>query len=221
FPGAPTLVKMLVAFVFALVSTWAFMLLLQRIRFQDPIFIPLVGMMLGGIISSFTSFIAFRFDLVQNIEGYLDGDFSLITKGSYELIFISVPFVALAIYYAHRFTIAGMGESFATSLGISYKKIIWLGLAIVAVVSASIVISVGVIPFVGLIIPNIVRMFYGDNVQSNIMRTGMLGVVFLLLCDIVGRIVIFPYEISISVVVGVVGGALFLWILVKERSATT
>ncbi|MBR0575327.1 ABC transporter permease [Proteiniclasticum sp. BAD-10] len=214
-PGAPMMGKMAVAFLFALAGTFLFMMILRRVKVKNVIVIPLVGIMLGNLIDAVTTFVAYRFDLVQNVNSWLQGSFSLITKGRYEILYITIPLVILAYFFAHQFTIAGMGEDFAKNLGLRYELVVNLGLGIVALISSAVLVTVGNIPFVGLIIPNVVAMVYGDHLRKNLSTTLLLGAVFLLLSDILGRWVIYPYEISISLTVGVLGGIIFLYLLLK------
>lgn len=108
-----------------------------------------------------------------------------------------------------------MGEDFSKNLGLNYNKIINLGLIIVSLISSVVVITVGKIPFLGLIIPNIVSIYKGDNLKNSLYDTALLGAVFLLSCDILGRIILYPYEISIGLVVGVIGSAIFLYLLIR------
>lgn len=217
FTSATPLVKMSIAFLFALFGTFLFMQILSRIKFKDSIFIPLVGLMLGNIISSITTFFALKYDLVQNMSSWLQGDFSLIMEGRYELLYISIPVLMIAYLYANKFTIAGMGEDFATNLGLKYKSVVSIGLIIAALISSVVILTVGTIPFLGLIIPNIVSLYRGDNLKNSLLHTALLGAVFVLVCDILGRIIIYPYEISIGVMVGVIGSAIFLYLLLRRR----
>lgn len=159
--------KISFAFIFALAGTLLFMQILNRIKFKDAIFIPLIGLMYGNILSSVTTFFAYKANIIQNISAWLQGDFSLIMKGRYELLYISVPVLILAYIYANRFTVAGMGEDFAKNLGLSYKFVVNLGLVLVALISTTVVLTVGVIPFLGLIIPNIISLFKGDNLAKH------------------------------------------------------
>ncbi len=124
--------KISFAFIFALAGTLLFMQILNRIKFKDAIFIPLIGLMFGNILSSVTTFFAYKANIIQNISAWLQGDFSLIMKGRYELLYVSVPILILAYIYANRFTVAGMGEDFAKNLGLSYKFVVNLGLVLVA-----------------------------------------------------------------------------------------
>ncbi|GAM13463.1 ABC transporter permease [Mesobacillus selenatarsenatis] len=218
FANASTIEKMLIAFVFALAGTFLFMQILDRIKFKDAIFIPLVGMMLGNILSSISTFFAYKADVIQNMSAWLQGDFSMIMKGRYELLYISIPILVIAYLFANRFTVAGMGEDFSKNLGLAYKRVVNIGLILVALITATVVLTVGMIPFLGLIIPNIVSIFKGDHLQKTLPHTALLGANFLLVTDILGRVLIYPYEISISLMVGVIGSGIFLYLLFRRKA---
>ncbi|HLU20997.1 ABC transporter permease [Lederbergia graminis] len=218
FANATMFTKMLVAFAFALGGTLLFMQILNRIKFKDAIFIPLVGLMFGNILSSLTTFFAYRADVIQNMSAWLQGDFSMIMKGRYELLYISIPIIVIAYLFANRFTVAGMGEDFAKNLGLHYKRIVNIGLILVALITATVVLTVGMIPFLGLIIPNIISIIKGDHLQKTLPQTALLGATFLLICDILGRVLIYPYEISISLMVGVIGSGIFLYLLFRRKA---
>lgn len=217
FPSATLTEKMIVSFIFSLLGTFLFMKILKKIKVKNSIFIPLVGIMLGNIIDSITTFFAYKYNLIQSIASWLQGDFSLIIKGNYELIYLSLPIVVIAFIYANKFTVAGMGEDFSKNLGVNYNRIINIGLVIVALISSLVVITVGKIPFLGLIVPNIVTLYKGDNLKNSLYSTALLGAVFLLGCDILGRLIIYPYEISIGLVVGVIGSKVFLYLLFRRN----
>ncbi|ANU16131.1 ABC transporter permease [Planococcus sp. CP5-4] len=218
FANASMIEKMAVAFFFALAGTFLFMQILNRIKFKDAIFIPLIGLMFGNILSSITTFFAYRADVIQNMSAWLQGDFSMVMKGSYELLYISVPVFIIAYMYANRFTVAGMGEDFSKNLGLKYRSVVNIGLTLVALITATVVLTVGMIPFLGLIIPNIVSIFKGDHLQKTLPHTAMLGAIFLLVCDILGRVLIYPYEITISLMVGVIGSFIFLIMLFRRKA---
>ncbi|THG88863.1 iron ABC transporter permease [Alkalihalobacillus alcalophilus ATCC 27647 = CGMCC 1.3604] len=217
FASATMMQKMVVSFLFALAGTLIFMKILDRIKFKNTIFIPLVGLMFGNIVGSITTFFAYSNDLIQNISGWLQGSFSLITTGRYEMLYISIPLLIIAYLFANRFTIAGMGEEFSVNLGLNYKQVVNIGLIIVAAITSVVVLTVGMIPFLGLIIPNIVAIFQGDNLRKNLPTTALLGVAFVILCDIIGRVIIYPYQVPIGLTVGVIGSAIFLYLLIRGR----
>ncbi|WP_085993494.1 ABC transporter permease [Oceanobacillus senegalensis] len=217
FASATTLQKITISFAFALLGTFIFMKILEKIKFKDAIFIPLVGLMFGNIVNSISTFFAYRNDLIQNMSSWMQGDFSMIMSGNYEIMYVSIPGLILAYIYANKFTIAGMGEDFSKNLGLNYRQVVNLGLIISALVTASVVLSVGIIPFLGLIIPNIVTIYQGDHLKNTLIHTALLGAVFVMFCDIIGRIIIYPYEIPISLTVGVIGSGIFIYLLLRRK----
>jgi len=217
FTAASPLIKISISFAFALLGTFIFMKILENIKFKDPVFIPLVGLMFGSIIESLATFFAYKNDLIQNMTSWMQGDFSMIMSGNFELLFVSIPTLIIAYIFANKFTIAGMGEEFAKNLGLNYRQVVNIGLIISALVTASVVLSVGVIPFLGLIIPNIVTIYQGDHLKNNLIHTAVLGALFVLVCDIIGRILIYPYEIPINLTVGVIGSGIFLYLLLRRK----
>lgn len=217
FTAASPLLKIGISFAFALVGTFIFMKILEKIKFKDPVFIPLVGLMFGSIIDSMATFFAYKNDLIQNMTSWMQGDFSMIMSGNYELLYVSIPTLIIAYLYANKFTIAGMGEEFSKNLGLNYRQVVNLGLIIAALVTSSVVLSVGVIPFLGLIIPNIVTIYQGDHLKNNLIHTALLGALFVLVCDIIGRVIIYPYEIPINLTVGVIGSGIFIYLLLRRK----
>ena len=217
FSGAGLFTKMSIAFLFSLFGTFVFIKVIGRIKFKDAVFIPLVGMMIGGIIDSITTFLTYRNDLIQNVSSWMQGDFSLIMKGRYELLYIGIPVFVIAFIYANKFTIVGMGEDFATNLGLNHRQVMNIGLVIVSLMISVVVITIGSIPFLGLIVPNIVSIYNGDNLRANLCYTIIAGPIFLLICDIAGRLIIYPYEIPIGTTAGTIGSAVFLYLILRRR----
>lgn len=217
FPSAGYFSKMIICFIFSLAGTFLFMYILRKIKFKNDIFVPLIGIMLGAIIESITTFFAYKFDVIQNIESWAQGNFSMIIKDRYELVYLSIPLMIIAYLFANKFTISGMGKEFSKNLGLDYNKVVNIGVVIVALISSIMIIIVGKIPFLGLIIPNIIRIYNGDNLKENFVSTSLFGAVFLLFCDILGRLIIYPYEIPIGLMVGVIGSGVFLYLLFRRK----
>lgn len=218
FSNVTYMQQIMFGFTFALAGTFIFMRLLDRIKFKDVIFVPLIGIMFGNIISSITTFLGYEADILQNVSSFFMGSFTLVVSGRYELLYVAVPAIIIAYIFANKFTVAGMGEDFAKNLGLSYKTVLNIGLIIIAVISTTVVLTVGVIPFLGLIVPNIVTLYLGDNLRKIIPHTVALGVVFLLACDILSRLIVHPYEIPVNTTVAVIGSAIFLVMLFRGRA---
>lgn len=217
-PSAPVFVKMLVAAAFALAGTALFLGLLRHIAVRRAALVPLVGLTLGGIVSALTTFLAYRFDLLQSLGAWATGDFSTVLRGRYELLW-GAGLLAIAAYLAaDRFTLAGLGPDVTTSLGLEHRHVMAFGLVIVALVSALVVTTVGAVPFLGLIIPNVVSRALGDNMRRSLPYMALFGGGLLVCCDIAGRLLIYPYEIPVGAVMGVVGSGLFLYLLLGRPS---
>ncbi|MBZ4689265.1 MAG: petrobactin transporter, permease protein [Cereibacter sp.] len=217
-PDMPMVGRMLVAAGFALAGTLLFLAILRRVPLRSMLMVPLIGLLLSGVIGSATTFIAYRHDLLQSLGAWTMGDFSVVLRGRYELLWIVAALVGLAIFAADRFTVAGMGRDFATNLGLNHRRIVGTGLTLVALVSAAVLVTVGTIPFLGLIVPNIAALAVGDNMRRTLPLSLVGGVGLVLACDILGRIVIRPYEIPIGGTMGILGSAVFLFLLLRSRS---
>lgn len=213
-PASPIWIKMAAAALAALGGTWLFTRIIRGLPPREPLLVPLAGMMLSGVIGSVVTFIAWETDLMQYIAIWLmSGEFSGVIAGRYELLWIAGIAAALAWFAADRFAILGLGTEAATALGLDARAVLRLGLTVVAVVAAMVVVSVGMVPFVGLVVPNIVSRMMGDNLRASLPVVALLGAALVLACDIIGRLLIYPYEIPAGTVLGVLGSAIFLWLL--------
>ncbi|EAH6288899.1 ABC transporter permease [Campylobacter coli] len=218
FTGASFFTQALIASIFALLGSFIFIQILRKIKLKDVIFVPLIGLMFGGIINAITTFFAYALNYIQNIQGWLQGSMANVMQGNYELLYISLPLFILAYFLAHKITIAGMGEDLALNLGVSYNTILFLGLIIVSIITSVVIVSIGVIPFLGLIIPNLVAIYRGDNLKKNLIYIALCGALFLLICDIISRLVIFPFEMPLSITTGVLGSLIFIFLLLKRKT---
>lgn len=217
-PGIPVWGKMLVAAAFALAGTLVFLGILRRLPLRSPYLVPVVGLVLGGVVQAVTTFFAYRYDFLQSLHAWTAGDFSGVLRGRYELLWIGAALCCVAYLAADRFTVAGMGEEFTTNLGLKHRPLILGGLIIVSGIAAVVVVTAGAIPFLGLIVPNVVSLLLGDHMRISVPWVALLGSMFVLTCDILGRVVAFPYEIPLGTMVGVIGGILFLYLLISRRS---
>lgn len=217
WPTSPVWAKLVIACVCSLVGAASFLFLLSRIQLQSTIIVPLVGIMYAGIISSVVTFFAYQFDLVQSIWTWIQGDFSMILKGRFELLWLAAALAALAYVTADQFTLAGLGERTATNLGLNYRAVLIWGVMIVACISGITVVIAGILPFVGLVVPNLVSLVLGDNLRKSLPWVALTGASLVLLCDIAARIIHYPYEIPIGTIMGIIGSALFMFLIFRRR----
>ncbi|HFI0056132.1 ABC transporter permease [Streptococcus sp. A23] len=213
FPKATLFQKMSFAFLTALLFTTVFIQVIRRLQFKEKWVLPLVGLIYSGIIGSFAQMIAFRFNLIQSMTAWSQGSFSMIQRNQYEWLFLLV-FVLIAIwYYSDAFSVMALGEDASRNLGLPYQAYETLDLALVSLTSAVTMITVGALPFLGVIIPNLVRQYAGDYFKKVKGLVVIWGILLVLVCDILARLVIWPYEVSVSLILGVVGTLAFLLII--------
>lgn len=201
------------SFITAIAGTLLFVWFIQRIQFKDTVMVPLVGIMFGNVINGCINFLAYKYDMTQSISAWLVGHFSSIIRGNYEIVYLVVPLVIIAFLFANHFNIVGMGKDFSQNLGVPYNLVLTMGLCIAAMITASIVVIVGSISYIGLIVPNLVAMFKGDKIRGTIIDTALFGAIFVLVCDMIGRVVIAPYELPIELIIGIVGSIVFIGLL--------
>lgn len=215
-PAAPLLAKMSVAAVASLCGMLLFMALIRKLPPTAQLLVPLVGIIFGGVIESVYTFIAYETEMLQLISVWQSGDFSGVLLGRYELLWLTGALAVGAYLIADQLTIVGLGETVAVNLGINRNVILWAGLVIVALITSLVVVTVGNIPFIGLVVPNIVSRIMGDKLRAGLPAVALLGAALVLLCDVIGRVIVFPFEIPVATVFGVLGTVLFLGLLMWQ-----
>lgn len=216
-PSAPIYLKMIVAAVAALLGSAVFVKMARHLSTADRLLVPLIGIIYSGIIGAAAMALAWTFDMLQYLGTWLSGDLSGILQGRYEILWFAGAAGLLTYLVADQLTIAGMGEKRALSLGLNFRFITAFGLLAVSITSAVVVVTVGVLPFLGLVVPNIISRIYGDNLKYSLPVIALSGGALVLLADIMGRVVRFPYEVPASTIIGIVGAAIFLWLLFERR----
>lgn len=216
-PEAPPLVRMVVASLFALFGTMAFLAILRRISLRGSIVVPLVGIMLGAVVGAVSTFVAGQFNLIQSVSAWRSGGFSGIVEGFYEPLWAVLVVALLAWLVADRFTVAGLGRDIATNAGLNYERTVFVGTCLVAVATGITSVVVGFIPFLGLVVPNLVSMLLGDDLRANLPWVALIGTALLLACDIIGRVVVAPMEIPASVILGVIGAITFITLILRQQ----
>lgn len=219
FPASMLMVKISVATVTALVGMLFFMALIKRLPATDFLMIPLVGIVFGGVIDAMTVFMAYQTDTMQMMSVWQFGDFSVILSGRYEWLWLTGVLCVVSYKLADKMTIVGMGDDIALNLGVNRKRIRLFAIAMVAMVSAVVVVTVGAIPFVGLVVPNIVSRMVGDQLRRSLPAVALLGACAVLVCDIIARTIRYPYEIPVATVFGVIGTLVFLWLLLGNKNS--
>ena len=217
FPAPTLALRMTGAIVFSFIGTMIFFLFLRRVKLRSSLIVPIIGMMLGAVISAISTFIGLTFKMSQNVETWFVGSFAPVQVGRYEYLWLIVGIAFLIFIYADRLTLAGLGEDVATSLGVNYNKIVIMGTGLISLAVGIVAAVIGNLPFLGLIVPNIVSMYRGDNLRSNLPWVAVLGMGVITLCDIISRTIIMPFEVPVSLILGTLGSITFIIILLKQR----
>ena len=212
-PSATLLLRTTFAILAAFIGSMIFFLLLRNIRLKSSLLVPVLGIMMGAVVSAVSTFVALEFNMTQSLELWFAGSFAPMQKGRYEYLYFIIV-ITIAIYiYADRLTLAGLGEDVATNLGLNYKKIILVANILVSIATGLVASVVGNVPFLGILIPNLVSMYKGDNLRENLPHICLSAMAVIMLADIVGRTIIAPFEVPVSLILGSVGAIGFLIIM--------
>jgi iron complex transport system permease protein len=216
-PTAGITTRMIVASLSAFVGTLVFLAVLRRVQVRETLVVPVVGIMLGAVVSSLTTLIAIQTNYLQLLGTWFMGSFTSVVRGQYEVLWV-VAAVCVAIFVlADRLTVAGLGREVATNLGVRYDRLLLIGTALVAVASGVTTVVVGFLPFLGLVVPNVVSMLRGDDLRSNLPWVCLGGIALVTACDIVGRVVRMPFEVPVAMILGLVGAAAFVALVLRVQ----
>ncbi|WP_232547350.1 ABC transporter permease [Propioniciclava soli] len=216
-PEASLTARMIGAVVASFVGTVIFFAFLRRVTLRSSLIVPIVGIMLGAVVGSISTFIALRTNSLQIIGVWFAGSFTDIIRGQYEVLWIT-GLVGVAVFIAaDRFTVAGLGEEIATNVGLNYPRMVLIGTGLIAVATGVVTVVVGNLPFLGLIVPNIVSLIRGDDLRSNLPWVCLLGIGIVTVCDLVGRTLIMPFEVPVSLILGILGAVVFIALLLHRR----
>ncbi|UNK70262.1 iron chelate uptake ABC transporter family permease subunit [Microbacterium sp. H1-D42] len=214
-PSIP--LRMTAAVIAAFIGTMVFFLFLRRVSLRSSLIVPIVGIMLGAVVGAISTYLALATDMLQSLGVWFAGSFTSVLRGQYEMLWIVAIAAVVIFIVADRLTVAGLGEEIATNVGLNYNRIILLGTVLIAVVTGVVTVVVGMLPFLGLIVPNIVSMVRGDDLRSNLPWVALLGIAIVTVCDLIGRTIIMPFEVPVSLILGVVGAIVFVLLLLKQR----
>ena len=195
--------------------------LLSWKRGADPVRIILAGVAINTMLSGVTSFLTLmNSDSLQGVLSWLNG--SLSGKSWYQVqtmgIYSAIGIV-LALLCIKGANVLQLGDDMAKNLGTRVNLTRVLLSAVSAFLAASTVAVVGMIGFVGLIVPHVTRMLVGSNHKVMLPASLLLGAFVVLAADTIGRTIVAPIEIPVGIVMSVVGGPFFLFLLRRKRKA--
>ena len=208
-----------VAFIGAMVSSFTIYLLAWD-KGISPMRIILAGVATSAFLNSGVSALyTFYSDRIQGAVSFMVGNLSAKSWGDVDIILpYSFVGVTLALVSAQRMNILLLGDAKSKSLGLHTEGYRFWFIAISALLAASAVSIVGLLGFVGLIVPHAARLLVGNDYRILLPASALLGVTVLCLSDTIGRIAFAPIELPVGIIMGVVGAPFFLYLLRKKRT---
>ena len=218
--GCTGLVISFTAFLFGILTMLITVFIAKMFRSQSQTTLLLSGIIVGGFMSAGISFIKFMADTdkqLGEIVYWLLGTFSKATMKDVWILLPIVAVCALILYLIRwRINIVALGRSEATTLGLNYTFYRGLIIVISTLLTAAAVAYSGIVGWIGLIIPHLVRLLVGRDSKKTIPLTIMFGATFTIVCDIISRSFT-ASEIPLSAVTGFLGTPIFIAILYARR----
>ena len=207
----------IVAFIFCLIAT-AVILLISRVRGASPEVMVLAGVAISSLFTAGTMFLQYFADDTQlaAVVFWTFGDVS--RAGWQELGLMALVVAGATLYFvANRWNYNAIdaGDETAKGLGVNVEAVRNIGMVVAALVSAVIVSFLGVIGFVGLVCPHMVRRLIGDDQRFLIPGSCVMGGILLLASDTVARIIVAPYVLPVAVLTAFLGAPTFIYLLLR------
>lgn len=216
----PTLIYLmpLAAFLGALLAA-LLIYAISAISGAGRVTVTLVGVAVGSILTALTNTVKVLFpDSVYDVTGFLIG--SLSAAGSlrvYPAIALIIPVAALCILLSPRLDVLSLGGAVASSLGVRVRRERLLFLTAAAVLAGAAVSYAGLVGFVGLIVPNLIRRLYGGSHRYLCPLSLLYGGAFLAIADTLARAIFSPYELPVGIILSLIGAPFFIWLLLYRR----
>lgn len=206
------------AFVGALTTTLLIYLLAWK-RGIVPTRMILAGVAVNTILGAGNNILLTRFpERVAGVVNFMVGGLSGVGWKDVSMItpYILVSLV-IAMFFAQRMNILMLGDEIAIGLGVRVEQVRLSMIVLASLLAGSSVAAVGLLGFVGLIVPHIARAFIGNDNRFLFPASALLGTSVLMLCDLIARTVIAPIELPVGVIMSILGGPFFLVILRNQQ----
>ncbi|MEI6881462.1 MAG: iron ABC transporter permease [Bacteroidota bacterium] len=210
------------AFIGGLLSFYSVLMIANYKGKLTPLRLVLAGVALSYFCSSVTSFLTLQsrdIGEIKSIQFWLLGglsgaEWSQVAIASIVVFSVTIVFLVLSRYL----NVMTLGDDTAKTLGVNITVIRRLNIILCAFVIAVIVSISGTIGFVGLVIPHTVRIIWGANHQTVLPISVLVGGIFLILCDLLSRIVLAPEELPIGIITALIGAPFFIWLMLRNQN---
>ena len=208
------------AFGGGLVTTFLVYGIATRDGRTDVATLLLAGIAVNAIASSGIGFLIFLSDdqQLRDLNFWLLGSLGGKTWGQMLPVvpFVLLPLIALPLLARHLNALV-LGEREALHLGFKIERTKRLIIILAAMATGATVALTGVIGFIGLVVPHLVRLLAGPNHRTLLPATILLGAVLMLIADLFARLLVLPAELPIGILTSCIGGPFFIWLLLRRR----
>jgi len=209
----------LFAFVFSLIPA-AVIILVSSLRTTSAATMILAGIAVMYLFNACTTLIKIGLSdaSLSAVFNWSVGDLSQVTWNSCAIMLVFAAVGSLILMaMSKKLNILITGDKNAKALGLDAHKLRILLLILISLMAASVVCFTGIIGFIGLVSPHIVRIFLGSDNRYLIPAAAVFGAVLLMVSDLISRVILVPTFLPVGVITSFIGGPIFLYLLIRQR----
>lgn len=205
------------AFIFCMIATGV-ILMISRIRGASPEVMVLTGVALSSLFTAGTMFLQY-FASDTQLAAVVFWTFGDVSRANWSELGLMSVLVTLAFIYfllnRWNYNAIDAGNETAKGLGVNVEQVRLFGMTISAMITAVLVAFLGVIGFVGLVCPHMVRRIIGDDQRYLIPGSCVMGGILLLTSDTVARLIVAPYVLPVAVLTAFMGAPVFIYLIIR------
>ena len=207
------------AFIFGLIPAGV-IAILSRFTHSSPATMILAGVAMSYLFNAFSTLlmVVANTETLQAAYMWQIGTLENVNWGDFPVMcIVTIIGTAIVMYLSPKLNLLTIGDNSAKSLGLDPETLRIIILVLLSIVTASIVGFIGIIGFIGLVSPHIVRTIMGADNRYVIPASALFGAAFLLVADLIARMIIYPGSIAVGVIMSFVGAPIFLFLIVRSR----
>ncbi len=215
-------VTVMLAFLFSMIPVLV-ILAISKLTNASPVTIIMTGIGIMYIFNAGTSIIQLKVGsyYTARLENWLMGNVQLVQWGDLLPMFaIVLTGIIITMFLASKINVLSTGDENAKAMGINADRLRIICMVITAVVSAGVISFTGLIGFVGLVCPHIVRMFVGADNRYLIPASAAFGAALMVAAHLVGKNIISPTLVPVGIIMSCIGGPVFIWLVVRKNNST-
>ena len=181
----------------------------------SPVRMILSGMAVSALFGAFNDIIKTLFaESLGNASGFLVGGLNGCGWGSFRMILpYALAGMVVCLFLPSKMNILMLGDETANSLGLRTELFRFILIAVSSLLSGAAIAAVGMLSFVGLIVPHIARILVGSDYRYLFPASTLLGFSLIVICDTIGRVIMPPGEVPVSIIISFIGAPFFLFLL--------